>query len=176
MAPPDSGSLIIGGGIGYNWSVGDFVAGVEADYSAENIRTGTWTPASVPFHAASEALATARVRAGVVVTQIPYLPWALVYATGGAAFSDISTTYCLPSPSCFASGPGPGRATETAFKGGWTAGGGIEFPVAPNVTTKIEALYADFGAASFQYAGAVYTIRSTEELVRAGINFRFAGN
>src|SRR5208282_4127466 len=35
-----SKSLIVGGQIGYNWSIGDFVTGVEADLSALSLHTG----------------------------------------------------------------------------------------------------------------------------------------
>ena len=61
---------------------------------------------------------------------------------------------------------------------GWTAGGGVEFALTPNWTAKVEYLYVDLGsqscpAGSCSYSGPATTVSLTENVVRAGINYKF---
>jgi len=176
---PPSGSLIIGGQIGYNWLIGIFLAGVEADISAQNLDTGTQpnTPGFYAVSAATRWLATGRLRSGVNLTQLPFVKEVLIYGTGGAAFAGVSTDYCLDAPTCFVNGmKASGWSTQSRIGNGWTAGGGIELPLSPSVTTKFEYLFADLDAVSFQQGPGTYAPKFTEHIVRGGVNFRFAGN
>ena len=121
--------------------------------------------AGVGCETQSTWLATVRGRAGWAWDRV------LFYGTGGAAFGNVQAAAgALP----FASG------TQT----GWTAGAGIEFAFAPNWTAKIEYLYVDFGNFSCPFAscGAINlasgvtaptTVSLTENIVRAGINYKF---
>ena len=82
-------------------------------------------------------------------------------------------------PNCFT-----GHSTRTA--GGWTAGGGFEFALAPNITLKTEFLYVNLGtddnhalvalntggepaASSFIVSGR----KADFSLARVGLNYRF---
>jgi outer membrane immunogenic protein len=70
-------------------------------------------------------MSTIRVRAGFAVNR------ALIYATGGVAFTDVKGwTAALP----FGGGSEPG----------WTGGGGVEFAMTDSWTVKAEYLYAKF--------------------------------
>jgi len=102
----------------------------------------------------------------------------LIYGTGGAAFTGITSTYCLSSPTCVSNGLAAGGwSTQPAqIKSGWTAGGGIEAPLAPNITGKVEYLYVDMDAASFQQGAGTYTAKFTEQLLRGGLNILFPVN
>lgn len=67
---------------------------------------------------------------------------------------------------------------------GWTGGGGIEWAFADNWTAKVEYLYVNLGngnvtcatATCLAFAGApiVTSVGLTENLIRAGVNFKFS--
>lgn len=93
----------------------------------------------------SNWLATARGRAGYAWNRV------LLYATGGGAFANAQI---------------PGSST-TAL--GWTVGGGLEFAFAQNWTAKAEYLFVDFPTVSL----AAVNSTATENIVRAGVNYKF---
>ena len=87
----NKGSFIGGGQAGYNWQASSFVFGLEGDVQgldySRSIFTSSGLPGSiatsnVSIGAKADWLATARARAGFLVT-----PQLLVYGTGGAAFT-----------------------------------------------------------------------------------------
>ena len=94
--------------------------------------------------------ASLRLRAGILVT-----PWTLIYATGDAAVGDISGSFAYAAhenPSFFDCGGLPttcasvtGGQSWSDVRTGWTAGGGIEFLVLPNVTLRVKYRYTGFG-------------------------------
>jgi opacity protein-like surface antigen len=68
-------------------------------------------------------------------------------------------------------------------KAGWTVGGGIEGRLAGNWTAKLEYLYLDLGTVSTVPAlatnttvAAAFSSRVTDNIVRAGINYKFDPN
>jgi outer membrane immunogenic protein len=91
----------------------------------------------------------------------------LPYLTGGLAIADIE-----------AGGRGLGTTSSTT-KAGWTVGTGIEWAVVGPWTAKVEYLYADLGKASCSIATCGGTgpadVKLTENVVRAGLNYRFGG-
>ena len=90
---------------------------------------------------------------GTVRGRIGYAPgnW-LFYATGGFAW-----TYDHQSLTQIATG-----ATETPFlwRLGWAAGAGVEVPIAPHWTARLEYLFTDYGHSAFAYFGGVQPSRS----------------
>jgi outer membrane immunogenic protein len=166
-----SGGLA-GGTVGCNYQTGMFVLGVENDLS--------WTDFSgsavdqPPFvttftHGTKTTwLDTLRGRVGVAVGR------GLLYATGGAAFTNIDDT----------ANSGAVVASQTYTATGWTVGGGVEWMLPdPHWSVKAEYLYADFGSHTDNFSafstgvpGTVFAdvnTHLTENLVRAGINYRF---
>ena len=160
--------FLVGGTIGGNYQWGQFVLGVEADGDWANL-TGTSSSAAGGCAFAgcttqSDWLATVRGRAGYAWDRV------LFYGTGGAAFGNLEAAAgVLPFSS----------STQT----GWTAGAGVEFAFTPNLTGKVEYLYVNLGnqscpavscAAIIPGVGGVpTTVSLTENIVRAGINYKF---
>ena len=121
----DDGNFTGGGQIGYNYQIGSFVIGAEADiqwidtddndavFIAGPGNAGLFVPGE--FEDASDWWGTVRLRAGVAFDRF------LVYATGGLAYTDNNT--------------------------GWTAGGGVEWALPVNwfgssaVTLGLEGLW-----------------------------------
>jgi opacity protein-like surface antigen len=127
--------------------------------------------------------ATARSRLGVSIT-----PSALIYATGGAAFSEIATVGTIfgLSPGFDLNGNPTALPANTVFghhtaKTGWTAGGGIEAYLGGNWTGRIEYLYLDFGTVTSATTNLLNSTplalllhsRVTDQVARAGVNYKF---
>ncbi|WP_081421745.1 outer membrane protein [Tardiphaga robiniae] len=142
----------IGGGeIGYNWQFGQWVTGLEADFSyARSASTATYdapeigaNPATLTSHTTELSwFGTARARLGYLAT-----PDTLLFATGGLAYGQAKvSTGIVPEPTqpcarnvlC-----STGTASETLV--GWTIGGGLETKIASNWTAKIEYLHFNLG-------------------------------
>jgi outer membrane immunogenic protein len=193
-------SGFIGGGqIGYNYQMGGFVWGVEADFSGADISgsdshtaTATVADATVPITIVDtisgtatqklDWLGTLRGRVGVV----PFTPL-LLYATGGLAYGQVSTNTTFSQTVtglCSCSATTSASTSSTQF--GWTAGLGAEWMFAPHWSLKGEFLYYDLGTVStnmtlVQMIGSVplttVGITSTAnvrgDIARGGINYRF---
>jgi outer membrane immunogenic protein len=67
-----------------------------------------------------------------------------------------------------------GDLTDSATLFGWTAGAGVEFAVASNVSLKAEYLYTDLGSHTY-FPNELYssTAHTTSNAVRVGVNFKF---
>ena len=65
--------------------------------------------------------------------------------------------------------------TSSSTKAGWTAGAGVEAAFADNWTARLEYLYVDLSKASCGTAcgGAPINVTFTQNLVRAGIDYKF---
>jgi outer membrane immunogenic protein len=122
----NDGNFLGGGQIGYNYQIGSFVVGVEADIQGiatddneavfipgPGFAGGTFVPGE--FEDAADWFGTVRLRAGVAFDRF------LVYATGGLAYTEDNT--------------------------GWTVGGGVEWALPVNwlgasaVTLGLEGLW-----------------------------------
>jgi outer membrane immunogenic protein len=156
-----SGGLV-GGTVGGNYQIGQFVLGIEADGDWANISGTTFNGGcgGVGCTTQSNWLATVRGRAGYAWDRV------LFYGTGGAAFANIQGS----------AGAFPfSNSTQT----GWTAGLGLEYAFLPNWSAKVEYLYAGLGTASCPAAncgatGGINTnVALNENIIRGGINFKF---
>ena len=146
----DLSGALVGGTVGYNWQMGQFVFGVEGDIDWSNVR-GSTACGGTSCETKNDWLATARGRLGYAFDR--FLP----YVTGGAAFGNIKTNI-----------PGVGSTSDTNV--GWTVGGGIEAAVAGPWTAKVEYLYVDLGR-----GGSILgsDAKFNANVVRAGLNYRF---
>jgi outer membrane immunogenic protein len=165
---PTSGYLI-GGTVGVNYQVGQYVFGIEGDGDWTNLQGNSGSTcgaisAVVPppdsCQTQSEWLATVRGRVGYAFDRI------LLYGTTGAAFGNIQTG--LNPPSTF----------DSSVEAGWTVGAGLEYALTQNLTAKVEYLFVDLPDASCttvaNCAGAAGSIVGFDEsIVRAGVNFKF---
>jgi outer membrane immunogenic protein len=158
-----SGALF-GGTLGLNLQANAFVFGVETDGDWTNLNGSSSNgycssvTANATCETKSDWLSTARIRIGYAFNQI------LVYGTGGIAFGDIQ------------SGLNPPATFGSSINVGWTAGAGIEYAFAQNWSAKIEYLYINLGnvSCSVNCGPAVpFTVPLAENVIRAGVNFKF---
>jgi outer membrane immunogenic protein len=167
--------FLIGGTVGYNYQIGQFVVGLEGDLSYADLGKSVATvsgPLGTTLSQDMTYFGTVRGRLGVTFDRL------LVYGTGGLAFADQKSITTI-------SGLGStwtGQKDEMRY--GYTIGAGAEYAISNNWSAKIEYLYYDLGKSNVVAplvagpgAGAgVFGTSSNEargSIVRAGVNYRF---
>jgi outer membrane immunogenic protein len=172
---------VIGGGFGYNWQNGAWVAGLETDLSWADVKGQSDVCGPTPPIAAHacgtkvDSLGTVRARLGMVYgassgysgmpTKVAPVAnrGTLVYVTGGFAYGGVRAWDVLV----------PASVTKTQT--GWTAGAGVEWALQGNWSAKLEYLYVDFGKKDFFEAlpGFPETVSTKLNVVRFGLNYKF---
>jgi high affinity Mn2+ porin len=170
-----TGSYFSGLQIGYNSTLpSGMVLGVEADVSFPNSITGSATFAAPAIGQARyaetvEMFGTLRARAGRTFNH-----W-LVYATGGLAWSydQFTRTQLVGTPAGGVAGPDTAE-TLRKLHTGWTAGAGVEVPVAAGWSAKLEYLFTGFGAHGVNFPLAAQRVDADLALhsLRLGLNYR----
>jgi high affinity Mn2+ porin len=170
----EAGSYFAGVQAGYNRMLANrLMLGVEADVSFPGFpdRAGISTGGSSTFFSPTlgpETYSETVLHSGTLRGRIGYAPgeW-LFYATAGFAW-----TYDLLTLTQHANG-----TMESAFhwRLGWAAGVGVEKPVAPHWTMKVEYLFTDYGRSgvTFPAAGQQFVSDFALQQLRVGLNYRF---
>jgi outer membrane immunogenic protein len=148
-----SGGLV-GGTAGYNYQIGQFVAGVEGDLDWADM-TKSGTNAIGAYKSDVSTLATARARAGFAVDR------ALLFVTGGYAGAEMKDTYA-------------GIGSQSDWRNGGVIGAGLEYAFTNNISAKAEYLYAPLTDKTY-FGGTAGVEKSGVDmsLVRAGLNYKF---
>lgn len=159
-----------GGTLGYNWQMGNWVAGLETDFSG-SAASGT-TSSNGTFGCGLPATCytdlnwygTVRGRLGPA-----YDGW-FPYITGGFAYGGLKAGLgnSVPPSGLSASG------TET----GWTLGTGVEYAFMNHWSVKVEYLYVQLGDLFYDTAHLCVALSCTAmhnnfNVVRLGANYRF---
>jgi outer membrane immunogenic protein len=157
----------IGAEYGTNWQFGHWVLGLESDYSWLGLKGSApeiFNP-NAGFTATTQQnyLGMSRVRVGYAQDRI------LVYATGGLADGYVEA---------MSSGPA-GSISDTEFRWGWNAGGGVEWAFAPQWSAKVEYIHIDLGSAAYlnpepsPFLDRANGVTLTEDMVRVGVNYHY---
>ncbi len=157
---------VMGGGtIGYNYQVGSFVFGLEADLSGGSMTGSTICRDGVSTCATKSTwLATERGRLGYAIDRT------LLFVTGGFAEADVSAQVSTPSV---------GSNTETYTRSGYALGAGVEYALTQNWTVKADYLYVGLSNHSYFLTNPLPTsalsrnVPYSENLVRIGVNYKF---
>ena len=149
-----------GAQVGANYQTGPMVWGFETDYDASTQNKSL--PAGVLTGSTSQTpwIATLRGRVGMAFDRT------LVYGTAGGAAGELRSIVNIPA----------GTTTTTVTYGSWIAGAGIEYGITDNLSARVEYLYLDKGHISTGVIGppaTTITSRVQDNLVRAGLNYRF---
>jgi outer membrane immunogenic protein len=159
FAQDRSSSFMAGGQVGCNYQpVGsNWVFGLEGDADWQRLRfSRTIVGATVfPFVAGdsfdmrSDWQASARARLGYAWDR-----W-MIYATGGAAFTNVSV-----GANFIAIGIFPATVvSDSKTLVGWTVGGGLEYAVTNNWIAGIEGRYSNYGTTAYN-AGLLATVNT----------------
>jgi high affinity Mn2+ porin len=174
-----TGSYFFGLQAGYNCVLPSrFMVGFEADVSAPNTIAGTQTISSALIGQASYNdtvldFGTARARVGYAFDH-----W-LVYGTGGVAwaYDKLTRTQLAGTP---VGGSAVVGTTEAAllWRWGWAAGAGVEVPIAPNWTAKLEYLAAEFDGRPRIFPASAQSFNSdlTLQTIRLGVNYQLGAD
>ena len=141
---------------GYNFQVGNVVAGFETDISWTAI-DGNEISSGTAFSANHDWMSSFRVRLGYAMDK-----W-MIYGTAGLALTSFDLD-ALGSGSQISS-------SETLT--GYAIGAGAEYALTNNISLKGEALYYDFEENRFPASGSNVTVEPDIFSVRAGITYRF---
>ena len=170
-----TGSFFSGLQGGYNVVLRSrLMLGVEADASFPNSIAGTSTAMSntgiASYGDTVLGSGTARGRVGYVLDN----NW-LVYGTGGFAWS-----YDQMKRTQLAGGTLPPGTDEGGllWRFGWTAGAGVEIPVAPSWSARLEYLYTGFGNRSrdFNASGDAFNSSPSVQEVRLGLDYKLSAD
>jgi high affinity Mn2+ porin len=170
-----TGSYFQGLQAGYNHSLRSrVVLGVEADISAPNMIAGSktfWSPSFGPADFGEQVLLSGTVRGRIGYA---FDHW-LGYGTAGFAWSydRLTRTQNSGTPT---GGDANGDSTESAllWRLGWGAGAGIELPLSPNWTARVEYLITGFGHSTVTFPAAEQRFDSNLYIhsVRLGMNYQ----
>ena len=171
----NTGGVVGGGQIGYNFQFNSFVIGAETDFQGTSITGGNQGNYAglyeSPYPRSTTGLlsplvtgnggnlglpwfGTVRGRAGYLIT-----PTLLLYGTGGFAYGDVTAFQ------------------RSNTRTGWTAGGGIEWLFAPHWSAKLEYLYVDLASSGIYGAYTGWELGNNHHpeinVVRLGVNYLF---
>ena len=164
-------SGFVGGGqVGYNWQVSpNWVVGVEGMFDGTDIRSDTSTVVLtngdvISASAKTDWIATVGARLGYAVNN-----WLWYGKAGGGWVHDSATvTDVVPTGEVFS-------VSVSDTRGGWMAGGGIEYGFTPNWTARVD--YTHIGLSDVTntglFVGDTITLSRHFDMVTAGINYKF---
>ena len=169
-------SWLAGGQVGFNYQVGRFVWGVEADFSATRME-GNNLDAAFPLqeflHSRTDFIGTVAPRVGVAWDRV------LFYAKGGVAWAHDDYWLTLTPNQLLA---GQTFVTGDATRVGSMVGVGVEYAFAQNWSVKAEYNYMDFGTERIlvKSTGIEPTQPNFDEdigrkiqVVKVGLNYKF---
>ena len=162
----DGKGWFYGGQLGYNYQLGSWVFGIEADLSYSEMLGRRFNPAIAALDQ------TVRINwFGDVAARIG-IAWdrTLVYAKGGVAFGEVRSEATI-IPLLLLVG------NDTRL--GWTAGVGAEWAFWSNWTAKVEYDYLDLGTRTVTLtspitgASTTASTTATAHMIKLGANYKF---
>ena len=147
----DLDGFVGGGQVGYNYQMGQFVVGLEADLQGADLSSGNNLGL---LRVKTDYFGTVRARVGVAFDR--FMP----YVTGGWAYGNVKTSVPLF-----------GISTDRSHTGGWALGGGLEYAVTNNIIAGVEYLYVDLG--DKRVLGSNVKLGTDFSVVRARLSYKF---
>jgi outer membrane immunogenic protein len=136
-ATPSLNGILVGGLTGLNYQFGSWVIGVEGDF------TGTWANGSVN-DAAGNNLQTKVFWTASLTGRLGFaFDRLLIYGKGGGAL-DYDRDFVTV---------GGVQTIGTAYHGGWTVGGGLDYAFTEHWIARLEYDYFKFSSKSFAFSG-----------------------
>lgn len=155
-------SALGGAHAGFNYQAGSIVLGIEGDIEALDAGATLVAP-GIAARVKRDWQASLRGRVGFALDRF------MIYATGGAAFTDFN--YHLHDPAT-----GLAESADRS-KTGWTAGAGVNFAYTDTLILGAEYRYTDFGKVNHAGRGPLLgpTVRHepTTHALRASVAYKF---
>jgi len=147
----DLDGFVGGGQVGYNYQMGQFVLGLEADLQGADLSSGNNLGL---VRVKTDYFGTVRARVGVAFDR--FMP----YITGGWAYGNVKSSI-----------PAIGFSSDRSHTGGFAVGGGLEYAVTNNIIAGVEYLYVDLGEKNI--LGANTKVGTDFSVVRARLSYKF---
>ncbi len=172
--------------LGYDFQNGNFIAGVEADITFQELGLNhdfsrvdpnpslpfTGIDTNTTYQTQFGNMATIRARAGLTYGDF------LFYATAGIAAGRVRNRFTLELPALAYSSPG---WSKSGTRYGYAAGAGVEYNIKSNMSVKLEGMYVDLADTTVNaqdpvaFPGEAIAYRFKNDLLigKIGLNFRF---
>ena len=172
--------------IGYDYHDGNFLAGVEADFTLQDLQLShrfsrvdpnpnapfTGIDTNTAYETRFGNLATLRLRAGLTHGDL------LVYGTAGIAAGHVTNRFKLDLPDLGYSSP---DWSNSGVRNGYAAGAGLEYKITSNISMKLEGLYVDLADTTIKAVDPVtfpgetisYKFKNDVLLGKIGLSFKF---
>ena len=169
---------MVGGQLGYNYQIGPWVIGAEADAGWSdldgNAKCGASEAARESFtcHTHINALGTFAGRAGLTFGNL------LIFGKAGAAWANEThqAVEGIPTPTV--------AFTVNDTRWGWTLGAGLEYAFTAAWSGKVEYDYLNFADRTFAFAGSGFAsgfvsnvgVSQSLNVVKLGMNYKFGSD
>lgn len=157
-----TGDWLFGGQLGYNWTSGSWLYGLEGDIQGTGghvgSTAGTCKGVACTADARMNGFATLRARLGMTFGP------GLAYVTGGAAFVNTGAQIFTPAGSA---------ENKGEWKTGYTIGLGYEQMLWGRWSGKLEYLYLAADGPSLTVGGVTGSVDTKANILRAGLNYHF---
>lgn len=150
----DLDGFVGGGQVGYNYQMGQFVLGLEADLQGADLNTGRNIYGD---RVKTEYFGTVRARLGVAFDR--FLP----YVTAGWAYGNVKTSFSDLAGNIY--------SNDNSHTGGYAVGAGLEYAVTNNIVAGVEYLYVDLG--DKRVLGSNVKVGTDFSVVRARLSYKF---
>ena len=172
--------------VGYDLQRGNFLAGVEADFTFQDLRLShkysrvdpnpnppfTGIDTNTTYQTNFGNIATLRARAGITHGDF------LFYGTAGFAAGHVENRFKLDLPDLAYSSP---DWSKSGIEYGFAAGAGIEYNINSNISMKLEGMLVDLSDTTIQAVDPVsfpgetisYHFENDVFIGKIGLNFRF---
>lgn len=177
-----TGGALAGGQVGYDYQFANqIVVGLETDAQWSGVRAwrqGTTVGGLDPNGAVYTDTPNAMTWFGTTRARLGYARGSsLIYATGGVAYGELTTTATQLSGAALLTSSG--ARTQV----GWAVGSGTEYALNDKLSLKAEYLYMSFnglggpaaGIAPIPFTGSFANGRFATQVTRVGLNWRFGG-
>jgi len=186
-------SPLFGGGLamGYNYQIGNFVFGAEADIMAlgasKSAKALAYISGVLPYNSSSSGkisqnyLSTIRYKAGYAFDDI------MVYGTAGLAMANVKTksSFRIRGFNFHNSDDDFWAGSKKSMRHGYSFGGGAEYAYTKNITIKAEYLYYNLGKIKYSTEPDEFTnedqtgsyqnveTKISGNIIRLGLNYKF---
>jgi outer membrane immunogenic protein len=175
-----------GGRIGYNYQTGQYVWGLEGDFTSIRSKVTRFTTGN-PFAGfvgfanfnstvSTDWVSTVRGRWGLAVDRV------MLYATGGVAFGKVSFTNSYVGFSPAGAGNEFENSSASKTQVGWTIGGGVDYCINTHWVLSLDYEHIDLGilkpsglvtTGNANTATMNFNTRLFNDIVSAGVAYKF---
>jgi outer membrane immunogenic protein len=166
----ESDGVLGGGHAGYNLQFGQVVLGIEGDIEAADIsdRQDVFLyNVTYSSETTSDFAASIRARAGFTFDRL------LIYGTAGVAWGRVKIAYSCDV--CVVEAGATSTLDDT--RSGWTAGGGVEYSLTPDISMRLDYRHTDLGSTRLidvEQVADYHGNNFSYDAVRFGLSYGFS--